>query len=193
MATILNKHAAVSCILVSETTVLRRAWTFPKKPSVTSAKSLYKDHAETITGNCDSVIFLGGREHTTVKELSESLGKETISMQTNSRTRGYQESYGLNTQRLGKDLMTIDELTTMPGNKCILQLRGLRPFYSTKYDLKNHPNYKFTAEADKKNAFDSSKLITTRLQIDPDDFFTVYDAEIQDEDPIETEPTPQGY
>lgn len=144
-------------------------------------KALYKDHAETIMGNMDSVIFLGGREHTTVKELSEALGKETISMQTESRTRGQQESYGQNTQRLGKELMTVDELTTMDGNKCILQLRGLRPFFSPKYDLRKHPNFKHTAEADKKNAFDTATLFSTKLKVKPNDLFTVYEADAVDE------------
>ncbi len=141
-------------------------------------KALYKDHAETIMGNMDSVIFLGGREHTTIKELSEALGKETISMNTESRTRGQSESYGQNTQRLGKELMTMDELTTMDGNRCILQLRGLRPFYSPKYDLKKHPNYKYTAEADKeKNAFDLSKLVTRRMtELNENEQYTVYEA-----------------
>ena len=141
-------------------------------------KALYKDHAETIMGNMDSVVFLGGREHTTIKELSEALGKETISMNTESRTRGHSESYGQNTQRLGKELMTMDELTTMDGNRCILQLRGLRPFYSTKYDLKKHPNYKYTAEADKeRNAFDLSKLVTRRMtKFDENEQYTVYEA-----------------
>ncbi|MDL2273924.1 type IV secretory system conjugative DNA transfer family protein [Oscillospiraceae bacterium OttesenSCG-928-G22] len=147
-------------------------------------KALYKDHAETIMGNMDSVIFLGGREHTTVKELSEALGKETISMQTDSRTRGQSESYGQNTQRLGKELMTIDELTTMDGNKCILQLRGLRPFLSPKYDLRKHPNFKHTAEADKRNAFDAAGLVSTKLKVRPDDLFTVYQADESDESPI---------
>jgi type IV secretion system protein VirD4 len=128
------------------------------------------------------VIFLGGREHTTVKELSEALGKETISMQTESRTRGQQESYGQNTQRLGKELMTVDELTTMDGNKCILQLRGLRPFFSPKYDLRKHPNYRHTAEADKKNAFDAAELFSTKLKAKPNDLFTVYQADaVEDE------------
>ncbi len=139
-------------------------------------KALYKDHHETILGNMDSVIFLGGREHTTVKELSEALGKETISMYTESRTRGQQESHGQNLQRLGKELMTIDELTTMPGDKCILQLRGLRPFLSPKYDLKKHPNYKYTSEYDKKNAFDASRLINRRMKLNPDEEYAVYDV-----------------
>lgn len=144
-------------------------------------KALYKDHAETIMGNMDSVIFLGGREHSTIKELSEVLGKETISMQTEGRSRGQSESYSQNMQRLGKELMTMDELTTMEGNKCILQLRGLRPFLSPKYDLKNHPNYKYTAEADKKNAFDVSKLINRRMKINPNEIYTTYEVDADGE------------
>ncbi|WP_164510272.1 VirD4-like conjugal transfer protein, CD1115 family, partial [Agathobaculum sp. Marseille-P7918] len=112
-------------------------------------KAIYKDNAETILGNMDSVIFLGGRESSTIKEISENwLGKATISMQTEGRSRGQSESYNQNTQRLGRELMTPSELATMPGDKCILQLRGLPPFFSSKYDLKQHPNYKYTAEAD---------------------------------------------
>ncbi len=145
--------------------------------AMSQCKALYKDNSETILGNMDSVIFLGGREHSTIKEISEVLGKETISMYTESRTRGQSESYGQNLQRLGKELMTMDELTTMPGNKCILQLRGLRPFFSPKYDLKKHPNYKFTAEADKKrNAFHLEKLISTRLKLNPNEEYEVYEA-----------------
>ena len=154
--------------------------------AMSQCKALYKDNSETILGNMDSVIFLGGREHSTIKEISEVLGKETISMYTESRTRGQSESYGQNLQRLGKELMTMDELTTMPGNKCILQLRGLRPFFSPKYDLKKHPNYKYTAEADKKrNAFHLEKLINTRLKLDPNEEYEVYeagDAESPDDD-----------
>ena len=154
--------------------------------AMSQCKALYKDNSETILGNMDSVIFLGGREHSTIKEISEVLGKETISMYTESRTRGQSESYGQNLQRLGKELMTMDELTTMPGNKCILQLRGLRPFFSPKYDLKKHPNYKYTAEADKKrNAFHLEKLISTRLKLDPNEEYEVYeagDAESPDDD-----------
>jgi type IV secretion system protein VirD4 len=145
-------------------------------------KTLYKDHAETIMGNMDSVIFLGGREHSTIKELSEVLGKETISMQTESRTRGQSESYGQNMQRLGKELMTMDELTTMDGNKCILQLRGLRPFLSPKYDLKKHPNYRHTAKADKKNAFDASKLVNRRMKkLNPNEQYTLYEVSADEE------------
>lgn len=145
--------------------------------AMSQCKALYKDNSETILGNMDSVIFLGGREHSTIKEISEVLGKETISMYTESRTRGQSESYGQNLQRLGKELMTMDELTTMDGSKCILQLRGLRPFLSPKYDLKKHPNYKYTAEADKKrNAFRLEKLISTRLKLNPEEVYEVYEA-----------------
>ena len=146
-------------------------------------KAIYKDNAETIMGNMDSVVFLGGREHSTVKEISEAwLGKQTISMQTDSRSRGQSESYSQNTQRLGRELMTMDELTTMPGDKCIIQLRGLRPFFSPKYDLKQHPNYRYTAEADKKNFFDLSRLINRRMEkLDPDEQYTVYEADVPDE------------
>ena len=146
-------------------------------------KAIYKDNADTIMGNMDSVVFLGGREHSTVKEISEAwLGKQTISMQTDSRSRGQSESYSQNTQRLGRELMTMDELTTMPGDKCIIQLRGLRPFFSPKYDLKQHPNYRYTAEADKKNSFDLSRLINRRMEkLDPDEQYTVYEADVPDE------------
>lgn len=140
-------------------------------------KALYKDNAETIMGNMDSVIFLGGRERSTIKEMSEVLGKETISMQTEGRTRGQSESYNQNTQRLGKELMTMDELATMPGDKCILQLRGLRPFFSPKYDLTKHPNYRYTAEFDKKrNAFSINGCLSHRLRLNPDEEYTVYEA-----------------
>ena len=143
-------------------------------------KGLYKDHAETIMGNMDSVIFLGGREHSTIKELSEVMGKETISMYTESLTRGQQESHGQNLQRLGKELMTMDELTTMDGSRCILQLRGLRPFFSPKYDLTKHPNYKHTSEADKHNAFDAGKLVNRRMKPGPDEEYTVYEVDVPD-------------
>ena len=146
-------------------------------------KALYKDNAETIMGNMDSVIFLGGREHSTIKEISEALGRETISMYTDSRTRGQSESYGQNLQRLGKELMTMDELTTMPGDRCILQLRGLRPFYSPKYDLKRHPHYGQTAEADKRrNSFDPARLVNRRMErLAPDEQYTVYEVEVAED------------
>jgi type IV secretion system protein VirD4 len=149
-------------------------------------KAIYKDNAETILGNMDSVIFLGGRESSTIKEISENwLGKATISMQTEGRSRGQSESYNQNTQRLGRELMTPSELATMPGDKCILQLRGLPPFYSPKYDLKQHPNYKYTAEADKvKNAFDLDKLINRRRRPGLNEVCEVYEADGTDAAPI---------
>ena len=149
-------------------------------------KAIYDKHAETILGNMDSVIFLGGREASTIKEISENwLGKATISMQTEGRSRGQSESYNQNTQRLGRELMTPSELATMPGDKCILQLRGLPPFFSPKYDLKQHPNYKQTAEADKKkNAFDLDKLINRRRRPGLNEACEVYEADGTDTGPI---------
>ena len=149
-------------------------------------KAIYKDHAETILGNTDSVIFLGGREHSTIKELSEVLGKETISMQTESKTHGQSPSHGQNMQRLGKNLMDMGELTTMSGSKCILQLRGLRPFLSPKYDLRNHPNYKHTAEASKKNNFDTKTLVNRRMEMQKqaNEQYTLIEADVTDEDTI---------
>jgi len=146
-------------------------------------KAIYDKHAETILGNMDSVIFLGGRESSTIKEISENwLGKATISMQTDGRTRGQSENYSQNNQRLGRELMTPAELATMPGDRCILQLRGLPPFYSKKYDLKQHPNYRYTAEADKtKNAFDLDKLINRRRRPGLAEECEVYEATVPDE------------
>ena len=145
--------------------------------AMSQCKALYKDHAETIMGNMDSIVFLGGREASTLKDISENwLGKATISMQTDSRTRGQSESYGLNTQRLGRELLTTSEITTMPGNKCLLQLRGLPPFFSPKYDLKQHPNYRYTAEHDsKRNAFHLERLTSRRLRLKPEEEYTVYE------------------
>ena len=146
-------------------------------------KAIYDKHAETILGNMDSVVFLGGREASTIKEISENwLGKATISMQTEGRSRGQSESFSQNTQRLGRELMTPSELATMPGDRCILQLRGLPPFYSKKYDLKQHPNYKYTAEADKRNAFDLNSLVTRRMdKLNPNEHYTVYEVAVPDE------------
>ena len=146
-------------------------------------KAIYDKNAETILGNMDSVIFLGGRESSTIKEISENwLGKATISMQTDGRTRGQSESYSQNNQRLGRELMTPSELATMPGERCILQLRGLPPFYSKKYDLKQHPNYKYTAEADKqKNAFSLDKLTNRRRRPGLAEECEVYEATVPDE------------
>ena len=146
-------------------------------------KAIYDKNAETILGNMDSVLFLGGRESSTIKEISENwLGKATISMQTEGRSRGQSESYSQNTQRLGRELMTPSELATMPGDRCILQLRGLPPFYSKKYDLKQHPNYRFTAEADKvKNAFDLDRLIDRRRRPGMNEECEVYEVSVPDE------------
>ena len=146
-------------------------------------KAIYDKNAETILGNMDSVVFLGGRESSTIKEISENwLGKATISMQTDGRTRGQSESYSQNNQRLGRELMTPSELAAMPGDKCILQLRGLPPFYSKKYDLKQHPNYKYTVEADKqKNAFSLDKLINRRRRPGLAEECEVYEATVPDE------------
>lgn len=145
-------------------------------------KAIYDKHAETILGNMDSVVFLGGREASTIKEISENwLGKSTISMQTDGRTRGQSESYSQNTQRLGRELMTPSELATMLGDRCILQLRGLPPFYSRKYDLKQHPNFKYTAEADKKNAFDLDRLINRNRRPGLSEVCEVHEVSVPDE------------
>ena len=153
--------------------------------AMSQCKALYKDHSETIMGNMDSIVFLGGREASTLKDISENwLGKATISMQTEGRSRGQSESYSQNMQRLGRELMTTSEITTMPGDKCILQLRGLPPFLSPKYDLKKHPNYKYTAEFDKKkNAFRLESLFRHRpLRLKPDDEYAVYEVDGSDTD-----------
>ncbi len=146
-------------------------------------KAIYDKNAETILGNMDSVLFLGGREASTIKEISENwLGKATISMQTEGRSRGQSESYSQNTQRLGRELMTPSELATMPGDRCVLQLRGLPPFYSRKYDLKQHPSYRFTAEADKvKNAFDLDRLINRRRRPGLNEMCEVFNADVPDD------------
>ena len=140
-------------------------------------KAIYKDNADTIIGNCDTTLFLGGKEKTTLKEISETLGKETIDMYNTSETRSNQKSYGLNYQKLGKELMTQDELSVMDGGKCILQLRGVRPFLSDKYDLTQHPNYKLTSDYDPKNTFDIEKYLNRKEKINPNDEFVVIDAD----------------
>ena len=139
-------------------------------------KALYKDNADTIIGNCDSMIFLGGKEKTTLKDLTETLGKETIDMFNTSDTRGSQRSYGINYQRLGKELMSMDELSVMDGGKCILQLRGVRPFFSDKYDITKHPKYKYLSDFDKRNSFDIEKFLSTKLKLKPNDVYEVFDV-----------------
>ena len=139
-------------------------------------KTIYKDNADTIIGNCDSQIFLGGSEPTTLKELTEALGKETIDTFNTSDTRGNSPSYGTNYQKLGKELMSRDELAVMNGSKCILQLRGVRPFLSDKYDLTQHPNFKYTADYDKKYTFDIEKYLNRRMKLKKDEVFDVVEA-----------------
>ena len=139
-------------------------------------KSIYKDNADTIIGNCDSQIFLGGSEPTTLKELTEALGKETIDTFNTSDTRGNSPSYGTNYQKLGKELMSRDELAVMNGSKCILQLRGVRPFLSDKYDLTQHPNFKYTADYDTKYTFDIEKYLNRRMKLKKDEVFDVVEA-----------------
>ena len=140
-------------------------------------KAIYKDNADTIVGNMDSQVFLGGNESTTLKELSEALGKETIDSFNNSDTRGNSPSYGTNYQKLGHELMSRDELAVLDGGKCILQLRGVRPFLSDKYDLTQHPNYKLTSDYDSKNALDIEKFLNRKEKIHPDDTFITVDAD----------------
>ncbi|NBJ96609.1 type IV secretory system conjugative DNA transfer family protein [bacterium 1xD8-48] len=140
-------------------------------------KAVYKDHAETIIGNCSCVLFLGGKEQSTLKEISAMLGKETIDTFNTSDTRGSQRSYGLNYQKLGKELMTPDELAVMDGGKCILQVQGVRPFFSDKFDITKHPQYKYLSDADPKNTFDVAKFVKRRLKVKPEDKFEVCELE----------------
>lgn len=145
-------------------------------------KAIYKDNADTIVGNMDCSIFLGGKEPTTLKELSSALGKETIDTYNTGESRGRETSHSLNYQKLGKELLSIDELAVLDGGKCILQLRGVRPFLSDKYDITRHPNYKYLADADKKNAFDIERFLSTRLQPKPDEVYDVYEVDVSGED-----------
>lgn len=144
-------------------------------------KAIYKDNADTITGNCDSAIFLGGKERTTLKELSETLGKETIDLYNTSENRGREKSYGLSYQKLGKELMSMDELAVMSGGKCVFQLRGVRPFLSEKYDITKHPNYRYLSDADPKNTFSIEKYLSTSLKPKPDEVYDVYDIDLSGE------------
>jgi type IV secretion system protein VirD4 len=146
-------------------------------------KALYKDHAETIIGNMDSVIFLGGKEKTTLKDLSESMGKETIDIINTGESRGRERSHSMNYQRLGKELMSIDELAAMDGGKCIFQLRGVRPFLSDKYDITRHPNYKYLADADPRNTFSIERFLARKLKIAPDDEYEVFEIDLSGEQP----------
>ena len=163
IATIRSREISASIILQSQSQL----------------KTIYKDAADTIVGNCDSTLFLGGKEKSTLKEISELLGKETIDSYNQSENRGAQTSHGLNYQKLGKELMTQDELAVMDGGKCIFMLRGVRPFLSEKYDLTKHPNYKYTADADPKNVFDMERYMKKqRAVVKPTDSFDVYEIDV---------------
>ena len=143
-------------------------------------KAIYKDNMDTIIGNCDSSLFLGGKEETTLKSWSSLLGKETIDMYNTSVTKGTQESHGQNFQKLGKDLMTMDELAVMDGGKCLLQVRGVRPFFSRKYDITKHPNYRYLSDYDPKNAFDIERFLSTRMPLHPGERFRHYELTADD-------------
>ena len=171
IATIRSREISASIILQSQSQL----------------KTIYKDAAETITGNCDTVLFLGGKESSTLKEISETLGKETIDLYNTSDTRGTSQSYGLNYQKTGKELMSRDELAVMDGNKCILQLRGVRPFLSNKYDITKHKRYKELADADKRNAFDVEKYLEHKLVFSQNTEFEVYEVNVTEEDVKEAE------
>ncbi len=162
IATIRSREISASIILQSQSQL----------------KAIYKDNADTIIGNCDTTLFLGGKEKSTLKEMSELLGKETIDSFNTSETRGRELSHGLNYQKLGKELMTQDEIAVMDGGKCILQVRGVRPFFSDKFDITKHPKYKYLSDYDKKNAFDMEKYIKRRPAIvKPDEEFDVYEID----------------
>lgn len=173
IATIRSREISASIILQSQSQL----------------KTLYKDSADTIVGNCDATLFLGGKEKSTLKEISEILGKETIDLYNTSETRSNNNSYGLNYQKTGKELMSQDELAVMDGGKCILQLRGVRPFLSNKYDITKHPQYKYLSDYDKRNAFDIEKYRSRKLVIKPEEKFDLYDVgEIEaDENKIDME------
>ncbi len=166
IATIRSREISASIILQSQSQL----------------KAIYRDSADTIIGNCDTTLFLGGKEQSTLKEISEVLGKETIDSFNTSENRGTQVSHGLNYQKLGKELMSKDELAVMDGGKCILQLRGVRPFFSDKYDITQHPNYKYLSDFDKKNEFDVERYMKKRpVVVKPDEAFDLYDIEMPDE------------
>lgn len=144
-------------------------------------KALYKDNADTIIGNMDSRLFLGGSEPTTLKELSTALGKETIDTFNTGESRGRETSHSLNYQKLGKELASVDELAVLDGGKCILQLRGVRPFLSEKYDITKHPNYKYLSDADRRNTFDIEKFLSTKLKVKPEETYEVYEIDADSE------------
>ena len=166
IATIRSREISASIILQSQSQL----------------KTIYKDAAEIILDNADSTLFLGGRGKN-AKDISDNLGRETIDSFNTSENRGREKSYGLNYQKLGKELMTQDEIAVMDGGKCILQLRGVRPFFSDKYDITKHPNYKYLSDFDKKNAFDIERYMKKRPAIvKPDEAFDIYEIDLSDED-----------
>ena len=143
-------------------------------------KALYKDNAETVIGNCDASLFLGGKEPTTLKALSEALGRETIDTYNTGESRGRETSHSLNYQKLGKSLLSVDELEVLDGGKCILQLRGVRPFLSSKYDITKHPHYKYLSDADPKNAFDVERFIRRKMKVKADTVTDVYEVDAEE-------------
>ena len=172
IATIRSREISASIILQSQSQL----------------KAIYKDSGDVTTGNCDTMLFIGGKEKSTLKELSDSLGKETIDTYNTSENRGREKTYGLNYQKLGKELMTQDELSRMDGGKCILQIRGVKPFFSDKYDITKHPNYKYLSDYDKKNEFDIEKFVGTKAHLKPNDTVDVADmGEIEADDTAESE------
>ena len=166
IATIRSREISASIILQSQSQL----------------KAIYKDNADTILGNCDTTLFLGGKESTTLKEMSEMLGKETIDMYNTSDTRGSNPTYGMNYQKLGKELMSKDELAVMDGGKCILQLRGVRPFFSDKYDITKHKRYKQLSDYDSRLAFDIEKFVSHRLVLKKNQPLEVTEITVNDED-----------
>lgn len=145
-------------------------------------KALYKDHADTIIGNMDSLVFLGGKERGTLKEMAETLGRETIDTYNTGESRGREVSHSLNYQKLGKELMSVDELAVMDGGKCILQLRGVRPFLSEKYDITKHPNYRYLADADPKNTFNYEEFLSHALKLRAKELYDTYEVVVEDDE-----------
>ena len=166
IATIRSREISASIILQSQSQL----------------KTIYKDAAETILGNCDTMLFLGGKEGSTLKEISETLGKETIDLYNTSDTRGQSRSYGMNYQKTGKELMSRDELAVMDGSKCILQLRGVRPFLSDKFDITRHKRYKELADYDDRNSFDVEKYLSRRLILSKQELFETFECEVTEEE-----------
>ena len=165
IATIRSREISASIILQSQSQL----------------KTIYKDAAETIIGNCDTMLFLGGKESSTLKEISETLGKETIDLYNTSDTRGQSPSFGTTYQKTGKELMSRDELSVMDGSKCILQLRGVRPFLSDKFDITKHKRYKELSDFDKKNAFDVERYLKHELRLRMDEEFDCYEVDVSEE------------